>query len=102
MTYTLSDGGSVSETYDSLDDAIAAAADWYDYMVDEDRIAAADMPHLDTTDIHCVVGLNEAITAWEEKIAEALGSKSWAGHGSYYVSAASEAGLCLSAESDDS
>ena len=91
-SYKISDGNA-TETASTLHEAASIAEDWYDYMVDEGRIPDACNPDLDDSSLDA---LNKSIRAWENRIAEACGKKSWAGHGNYYVSAGDSMGLNLS------
>lgn len=91
--YELTDGAA-TEYFSSLEEAASAAEEWYDYLVDDGKIDSVPVYDLDSSDID---KLNSSIGSWEEKIAEAMEHKSVAGHGNYYVSAASEAGFRLKA-----
>ena len=46
-------------------------------------------------DASSIENLNTSIREWEQRIAQAMGKKDFAGHGTYLVSAADEAGLNL-------
>ena len=104
MTITLRDSNT-SETYEDLDTALAAAAEWYDYLQDDPQIAARlsergveTLPPLDQEPVDSIDELNARLDHWKEQIAEAAGYKTWHGHGNYAVSAACEMGLTLCAE----
>ena len=90
--YRISDGNAI-QTAATLSDAAGICEDWYDYMVDDGRIPDACCSDLDDSSLKA---LNTSIRAWENRIAEACGEKSFAGHGSYYVSAGDSMGLNLS------
>lgn len=90
MSYRITDGHE-TEDVDTLSEAAEIAADWYDWLFDENEIdpIEADL------DNESLDALNASISAWLEKIAEAIGHTVFQGHGNYCVSAASEAGLHL-------
>lgn len=90
--YRLSDG-SVIEYAATLEEAAGLAEDWYDYLLSDGRIEELPMPNLEAKNLN---ELCSSIQSWENEIAEAMGKKSFAGHGSYYVTAAAAAGMNLS------
>ena len=96
--------GNATEIYEDWDDVCYAAEQWYYYLPEEifpcGRMKDEDIPSVDFSEIpeSHVETLNEAIRAWEEKIAHAAGFKDFYGHGNYAVSAASEMGLNLTVE----
>lgn len=89
-TYRITDGNA-TETATTLHDAAGIAEDWYDFMIG-DKLESIPSPDLDDNSLDA---LNKSIRAWENRIAEACGKKSWAGHGNYYVSAGDRMGLNL-------
>jgi len=88
-----------SETAETWDELVRKAENWMDHIMDgwppEKEFPTADYSDISEGDIKA---LQTAIDAFLETLAEGLGHKSWAGHGTYYVSAASEAGLRLEVE----
>jgi hypothetical protein len=102
--WTISDGNA-TETYWDWRDLILAAETWYDYFVDnpDEYCPGVDVDTLPTADYSAieegdVEALNAAISARDNSIAEWLGKTSFHGHGTYSVSAASQAGLNLSVD----
>jgi hypothetical protein len=93
----LSDGKE-SIAYGSLEEAIKAAAEWYDYLAaDGGSLIGPDFPRLDTEGIIDINGLNKAIRNWEEQLAVAIGFSSFNDHDGCYFRAADEAGFRLAA-----
>lgn len=93
-SYRISDGNA-TEYSASLEDAESIVEDWYDYLANDGKLDSVPSPDLDSSSLDA---LNASIGRWEEQIAEACGRKAFAGHGNYYVSAASEMGLRLNVE----
>jgi hypothetical protein len=91
VEFILTDDNAI-ERAATLEEAAAIAEDWYDYLVDEGRIPDACNPDLDSSDLD---SLNESISEWHERIAEAAGKKDFAGHGNYLVTAGDRMGLTL-------
>jgi hypothetical protein len=103
---TISDGNAI-ETYSDWRDLILAAENWYDYFMDapEEYCPGADLDTLPAADYSEIAdgdvdALNAAISERDNAIAEWLGESAFHGHGTYSVSAASQAGLCLSVRLD--
>jgi hypothetical protein len=93
----LSDGKE-SVVYHTLEEAIEAAAEWYDYLAaDGGSLIGPDFLRLDTEGIIDVDGLNKAIRNWEEQLALAVGFSSFNDHDGCYFRAADEAGFHLTA-----
>ena len=91
----LSDGRA-TEIYDSLTESIEATAAWYDYLAaDGGSLIGNYFPRLNAEGITDVNALNQAISDWEEQLAEEIGFSSFTGHSGCYVRAADEAGLRL-------
>lgn len=90
-TCRISDGNAI-ETAATLSDAADICEGWYGYLVDQGRIQYTCHPDLDDSSLGA---LNASIRQWENRIAEECGKTSWAGHGSYYVSAGDSMGLQL-------
>ena len=86
----ITDGNAI-ERADDLAEAESIVEDWYDFLTDEklDEVPAANL------DASSIENLNTSIREWEQRIAQAMGKKDFAGHGTYLVSAADEAGLNL-------
>ena len=70
---------------------------------EEDRLDPEEFPEPEFAGVEKgdVYSLNEAISAWEEEIAEWEGHKPWAAYYTYYVPARCESGLRLCVEADD-
>lgn len=85
-TYQLRDSGGVTESADTLEDAAEIAAEWYETSVPADLDASS------------IESLQASIAAWENRVAESDGHHAVAGHGSYYVSPSSAAGMNLRVE----
>lgn len=92
--YRITDGNA-HESADSLDEAESMVEDWYDYLVSDEKINEVPTPDLDASSVDA---LNDSIRSWEQAIAQAMGKKDFAGHGSYLVTAADAAGLNLRVE----
>jgi hypothetical protein len=93
----LSDGKE-SVVYGSLEEAVKAAAEWYDYLAaDGGSLIGPDFPRLDTEGLIDVNGLNKAIRNWEEQLAVEIGFSSFNDHNGCYFRAVDEAGFRLSA-----
>lgn len=97
MNYSINDGNAY-ETAESLDEAAGIIEDWYDFLLDQGQINVLPAPDLDASSVDA---LQASIDRWENEIAEKLGKKPWSGHGTYYVSAASEAGFQLTVEVEE-
>ena len=109
-TYTVSDTGSADAGL-AYSEAVRRLAEWYEDMaawgdgdatpeehkVVRDAIASVDSPD----DTGTLSDLTEYATLICEAVAESQGEKSFAGHGSYYVSAGDRYGLDLGVELDD-
>jgi len=90
--------GNATETYKNWDLLRRAAEDWYYWLPErvkeltDENMPIADFSEIPEGDID---SLNSSIKLWEERIAEAAGYTTFAGHGNYSVSAASNMGLNL-------
>jgi hypothetical protein len=89
--YEISDTGA-NETADRLTEAAEIAAEWYDYLTENDGLDELPPANLDDSSLAALV---DSIAAWENRIAEAMGNQAFHGHGNYSVSAACQAGLDL-------
>ena len=71
----LFDGNKGSQLFDSLEEAIEAAAKWYDYIIENEIVplSGQNFPRMRTKGITDVNGLNEAISDWERELARELG-----------------------------
>jgi hypothetical protein len=91
----LSDGNE-SIAYNSLEGAIKAAAEWYDYLAaDGGALIGEDFPRLNAEGITDVRELNQAISYWEEQLAKEIGFSPFVTQGGSYIRAADEAGFHL-------
>ena len=64
-------GGNEFVAYNSLEEAIEAAAEWYDYLAaDGGALIGEDFPRLHTDGIIDVNELNQGISDWEEQLAK--------------------------------
>lgn len=90
-TYKITDGNA-TETAATLTEAADIAAEWYGFLADDGKVETVPDADLDASTLDA---LNASIGRWEARIAEAAGKKDFAGHGSYYVSAAARMGLRL-------
>jgi hypothetical protein len=89
-------GGSEFVAYNSLEEAIKAAAEWYDYLAaDGGALIGEDFPRLHTDGIIDVNELNQAISYWEEQLAKEIGFSPFVTQGGSYIRAADEAGFHL-------
>lgn len=77
---------------ESLETLAEVASEWYDHLTEQGKLDTLPASDLDPTSLRALV---KSVTAWENRIGEAMGHKAFHGHGSYGVSAASEAGLSL-------
>jgi hypothetical protein len=93
--------GNAAEYYKNWDLLLRAAENWYNYLSEDSEIdndgmdiavSDSDFSEILEDDLD---SLNNAIRLWEERIAEAAGYTTFAGHGNYSVSAASSMGLNL-------
>jgi hypothetical protein len=69
-----------------------------DRLLDPEEFPEPEFSGVEKGDVY---SLNEAISAWEEEIAEWEGHKPWAAYYTYYVPARCESGLRLCVEADD-
>ncbi len=89
-------GGNEFVAYNSLEEAIEAAAEWYDYLAaDGGALIGEDFPRLHTDGIIDVNELNQAISYWEEQLAKEIGFSPFVTQGGSYIRAADEAGFHL-------
>lgn len=104
--YSVNDGNAY-ESADSWAELVEQLQEWFDFLV----VVPADAPEALAEAVHSLdlakiaagdlEGLQGALNEWQERIAEAMGYRSWAGHGNYYVSAAAAAGLSLTVTTAD-
>lgn len=86
--YQVRDSAGVTEYASDLEELAGIIEDWYDHL-DIDQMPA---PDLDYSSLDSLVSTTKE---WENRIAEVMGAKEFAGHGSYHVSAADSIGLSL-------
>jgi hypothetical protein len=91
----LSDGNEFV-AYNSLEEAIRGAAEWYDYLAaDGGALIGEDFPRLNPEGITDFNELNQAISHWEEQLAKEIGFSPFVTQGGSYIRAADEAGFHL-------
>src|SRR3981081_2552150 len=89
-------GGNEVVDYNSLEEAIKAAAEWYDYLAaDGSALIGEDFPRLHTDGIPDVNELNQTISYWEEQLAKEIGFSPFVTQGGSYIRAADEVGFHL-------
>ncbi len=86
--YQVRDSAGVTEYASDLGELAAIIEDWYDHLELDDMPA----PDIDWSSLDALV---KSTKEWENQIAEVMGAKEFAGHGSYHVSAADSIGLSL-------
>lgn len=108
-TYTVQDSGS-SDSNLSYDEAMERIAEWYedvdtwhtgsgdDDLHDDVAKAIASVERPDESG--GLADLQDYADSIREAVAEAMGSRAFAGHGNYYVSAAAEGGFDLRVDED--
>lgn len=90
--YMVRDSAGVTERASTLEELAGIIEDWYDHLLDDGKLEVMPDPGLDSSSLEA---LESSTRDWENRIAEAMGYTEFAGRGSYRVSAASEAALCL-------
>lgn len=86
--YQVRDSAGVTEYASDLEELAGIIEDWYDHL-DLDQMPAPDL------DYSSLDALIKSTKEWENQIAEVMGAKEFAGHGSYHVSSADSIGLSL-------
>ncbi len=94
MPYEVHDNNA-SEHFHTLADAIDAANNWHDYMVDEGRISREDLAECPEISGESVSAVYPSVRARLNAIAAKIGAKAFYGHGNYACDAASQSGLSL-------